>query len=158
MSSCAKRYTKVTLYRLKLVRERTARYPLKTCAGPTHVASLLHALLDDSDRERVLVVAVNGHNDILGVNEGASGGIHCCNLDVRNVLKFALLVNATAIILGHNHPDGRATPSKADVDMTESLKTACAAIGIPLVDHVIVAPNGCSYSMHEHGVAGLGGD
>ena len=56
----------------------------------------------------------------------------------REVAKRALELNASAIILVHNHPSGDPTPSEADVDMTEQIELACEAIGVALHDHVVV--------------------
>jgi DNA repair protein RadC len=56
----------------------------------------------------------------------------------REVAKRSLELNASAIILVHNHPSGDPTPSRADVDMTAQVETACAAIGVSLHDHVVI--------------------
>ena len=56
----------------------------------------------------------------------------------REVVKRALELNASALILVHNHPSGDPTPSQADVDMTRQIERAAKAVGIVLHDHVIV--------------------
>jgi DNA repair protein RadC len=92
---------------------------------------------------------------IVGVNEAGSGGVANCLLDPRNVLKFGIVSNASAILLSHNHPSGDPTPSAEDQDLTRAIVASCGVVGLPLVDHVIVAPGGGFYSMRDHGDAGL---
>ena len=60
----------------------------------------------------------------------------------REVVKRALELGASAVIMVHNHPSGDPTPSKADVEMTRTVATACATLGIDLHDHIIVGKNG----------------
>ena len=56
----------------------------------------------------------------------------------REVAKRALELNASAIILVHNHPSGDPTPSAADIDMTKRIVAACEAIGVVIHDHVVI--------------------
>jgi DNA repair protein RadC len=146
----------VPVYRLHMVKERTVSYAAERCLDGDSTAAVLHALLDDSDRERLYVIALNARSAILGVNEAGMGGSESCPVDRRNVLKFALLANARSIILGHNHSSGDPTPSAEDVELTLAVASAAEQVGIKLLDHVIVAPSGGHYSMHQHMVAGLG--
>ncbi len=60
----------------------------------------------------------------------------------REIVKRALELNASAIILVHNHPSGDPTPSKGDIDMTREIQKATAALGIAIHDHVIVGKKG----------------
>ena len=61
---------------------------------------------------------------------------------MREVVKRALEISATAIILVHNHPSGDPTPSRADIDMTQMIKSAARPLGITLHDHMIVGREG----------------
>ena len=60
----------------------------------------------------------------------------------REVVKRALILDATAVIMVHNHPSNRLDPSKADIEMTKRIKNALDAVGILLHDHVIVSKAG----------------
>lgn len=60
----------------------------------------------------------------------------------REVVRRALELGATAVVLAHNHPSGDPTPSKADVDLTKAIAKAGAAIGVDVLDHVIVGRKG----------------
>ena len=62
----------------------------------------------------------------------------------REVVKRALELGASAIIMVHNHPSGDTTPSKADIDVTHDVRGACEKLGIRLHDHVIIAKGGHS--------------
>ncbi|MBI3446574.1 MAG: hypothetical protein HY055_14750, partial [Magnetospirillum sp.] len=60
----------------------------------------------------------------------------------REVVKRALALHASAIIMVHNHPSGDPKPSRTDIDMTRSVKDALAAVGIAIHDHVIIGRTG----------------
>ena len=140
----------VPLYTLRMVKERTLFLPVSQVGMPNEAAALLHALLDDSDRERVYVISLDARCHVVGIHEVSVGGVSMCSVDIRNVLKPALLSNASFVLLGHNHTSRDARPSREDLAMTERTKIAAEIVGTPLVDHVIVA-RGSSYSFHEHG-------
>ena len=62
----------------------------------------------------------------------------------REVVKRALELGATAIIMVHNHPSGDPTPSRGDIDMTSEVKEAAGKLGIVLHDHIVIARGGAS--------------
>ena len=108
----------VPVYRLRLVRERVLHYAVEHCGSAHHAAQILHAELDDSDRERVVVIAVNGRNVPVGVETVAVGGLHGCGVAPRDVLKTvlqpaALWIGTTRLIdnvvLGEDPPPRVAT-------------------------------------------------
>jgi DNA repair protein RadC len=63
-------------------------------------------------------------------------------LYIREVVKRALELGATALIVVHNHPSGDATPSRGDIKMTQDLREALEKIGIALHDHLVIGRNG----------------
>jgi DNA repair protein RadC len=65
----------------------------------------------------------------------------------REVFKPAIIKNACSVIVAHNHPSNNADPSKADLDVTRKLKIAGMILGIKLVDHIIITPDGKAYSI-----------
>ncbi len=79
----------------------------------------------------------------------SSGGISETAVDIRMILKEALLNNATVIALTHNHPSLNATPSSDDDRITMRLEKACETMRIYFLDHVIVT-DGKYYSYREH--------
>jgi DNA repair protein RadC len=69
----------------------------------------------------------------------------------REVFKAALLANASAVILGHNHPSGNVTPSPEDLAITKRIAGGGELMGIQLADHVIVSADGTYFSFKESG-------
>jgi len=78
------------------------------------------------------------------------GGISSAALDVRRLVENAILSQASAVILAHNHPSGIALPSGDDYSATERAKAALATVGVALADHIIVA-DGDFVSMADSG-------
>jgi len=89
-------------------------------------------------RESMLAVFLNNSNRTLGYSIASIGGITACLVDIRLVLRDALLTQSTSIILVHNHPSGSLKPSQADLAITEKIKKAAAHMDIKLLDHIII--------------------
>lgn len=100
-------------------------------------------------KEHFLAITLNGGNDIIDIHIVSIGTINRTLIHPREVFVEAIKENATAIILVHNHPSGRAEPSNADIETTESLIQASMIIGIPILDHIIIDKEGY-YSFLEH--------
>lgn len=88
--------------------------------------------------EEVKVILLNKANKVLGIFDLSKGGICSSIIDVKIVLSIALKTLASGIIIVHNHPSGNLTPSKADIDITQKLKSACDIMEILLLDHLII--------------------
>ncbi|WP_437314689.1 JAB domain-containing protein [Sorangium sp. So ce385] len=82
----------------------------------------------------------------------AQGGLHGCSVTAKDILRAALSDAASALVLVHNHPSGDSAPSPEDVAMTDAVAAAGEVIGVPLVDHVILAPDGHYSSLHDLGM------
>jgi DNA repair protein RadC len=78
------------------------------------------------------------------------GGITETAVDVRVIMKEAILNNATVLVACHNHPSGNLQPSSQDDNLTRSLKRACETMRIYFLDHVIIT-DGNYFSYHEQG-------
>lgn len=96
------------------------------------------------EHEEVWLLALDGRSGLKSGTRLAQGGLHGCALVARDVLRAALREAASAIVLVHNHPSGDPTPSAEDVTMTRTLARACDAVGVPLLDHVVVARAGAA--------------
>jgi len=90
------------------------------------------------DTERFRILFLDRKNVLIADEEQAKGTIDHVPVYPREVAKRALELNASALILVHNHPSGDPTPSRADIDMTAQIELACGAIGVTLHDHVII--------------------
>lgn len=80
----------------------------------------------------------------------SKGGLTCTAVDVRVVIKEALLCGASALALVHNHPSGSIRPSREDDKLTKEMNTACQLMNIRMIDHVIVT-DGSFYSYADEG-------
>lgn len=100
------------------------------------------------EHEEVWVLALRSNRRVDAEWCVARGGLHGCGLLPADVLRPVLRCAASAFILVHNHPSGDPTPSQDDVVMTRALAQACSAVGLTLIDHVIVSRGG-SYSLAE---------
>jgi DNA repair protein RadC len=90
------------------------------------------------DTERFRILFLDRKNVLIADEEQARGTVDHVPVYPREVAKRALELNASALILVHNHPSGDPTPSQADIDMTEAIEIACSAIGVALHDHVVI--------------------
>lgn len=114
------------------------------------VYNLMHPQLQDKDIEEAWIVLLNQRFRLIKTRLISRGGITETAVDVRLILREALLANATVVALCHNHPSGNAKPSRDDDHLTDCVKKACDLMRIHLLDHVIIT-DGQYYSYHEHG-------
>jgi DNA repair protein RadC len=103
-------------------------------------------------RECFKVVALNRANKPFAETIMFTGGRSATIIDPKMVFEWLLLQRADAFIAGHNHPSGSLKPSQADIRITEKLKKAGQALDLPILDHVIVAPGGGTYSFADEGM------
>ena len=110
-----------------------------------HVVSGWDALLDychttmaHRETEQFRVLYLDRKNVLIADEEQARGTVDHVPVYPREVVKRALELNASAIILVHNHPSGDPTPSGADIDMTRQIDEAVQALGLTLHDHLII--------------------
>ncbi len=111
---------------------------LEKITSSTAVFDLMQPILGDLPHEEFWILYCNNSNKVVQKNQLSKGGITGTLVDVRLVLKNALEVGATALILCHNHPSGTLKPSQADKDITQKLKTAAQSLDIKVLDHLII--------------------
>ena len=102
------------------------------------VFDIMQPILGELPHEEFWILYLNNSNKVIQKNQLSKGGITGTLVDVRLVLKNALEVGATALVLCHNHPSGTLKPSQADKDITQKLKTASQSLDIKVLDHLIV--------------------
>ena len=90
------------------------------------------------DTEQFRILFLDRKNVLIADEAQAKGTVDHVPVYPREVAKRALELNASAIILVHNHPSGDPTPSQADISMTEQIDMACGAIGVVVHDHVVI--------------------
>lgn len=101
--------------------------------------------------EEVKILLLNKSNKVLGVYDLSKGGMSSSIIDVKIVLSIALKTLASGIIIAHNHPSGNLSPSKADINITEKLKSACNLMDITVLDHLIISKDNY-YSFADDGL------
>jgi DNA repair protein RadC len=116
----------------------------------TRVYNHMHPVMQDLDVEEFWVLFLNQSHRLIKKMRIAHGGISEVSVDVRIIIREAVLSNATIVIACHNHPSGSIMPSRADNQLTDSLKRACELMRLYFMDHVIVT-DGRYYSYHEEG-------
>ena len=120
---------------------------------PEMVADVFSHRLGGLVTEVMVAIALDGRSHFLAEVEVARGGRHGMSLTTSDVLRPMIRAGAAAFLLIHNHPSGSAEPSRADIEMTTVLEAAADIVGVPLLDHVIVAGRGGGWcSMLELGL------
>lgn len=104
----------------------------------------------DLDVEEAYIVLMNNNYKHIKTIRLSHGGITETAVDVRVIIKEAVLCNATIVALAHNHPSGNIHPSGYDDQITRQVKSACDAMRLHFADHIIVT-DGAYYSYHESG-------
>ncbi|MEL6618849.1 MAG: DNA repair protein RadC [Pseudomonadota bacterium] len=97
-----------------------------------------HTTMAHRETEQFRVLYLDRKNVLIADEEQAKGTVDHVPVYPREVAKRALELNASAMILVHNHPSGDPTPSQSDIDMTHQVEMACGALGLTLHDHLIV--------------------
>lgn len=132
---------------------RTTGKPFASITCSTDAANLLIDLWDEDTIEYIesfCVLLLNRANKVVAYRFVGLGGISGVVVDPKTIFQSALLSNASAIILAHNHPSGNTRPSRADLNLTEKIKSGAAHLDIVVLDHIIVTKEG-HYSMADSG-------
>ncbi len=120
-------------------------------ANPRATRDFLQVRFSGLEHEVFVVIFLDNRNRVIKVEEMFRGTIDGASVHPREVVKAALLNNAAAVILSHNHPSGVAEPSQADEIITGRLRDALSLIDVRVLDHIIVATEGCT-SFAERGL------
>jgi DNA repair protein RadC len=135
------------------LRELTVRYSVKktdigepvvvgrALKSPRDSAELLMRALADQPTEVFAMLCLSTKHRIIAYHEVSRGTLDSTLVHPREVFKAALLANAAAIIVSHNHPSGDPSPTIDDLDVTRRLAAAGEILGILVLDHIIVGDN-----------------
>ena len=116
----------------------------------TKVYRYMHPLMQDLDTEEFWALLLNQNHRLIKAVKIAHGGISEVSVDVRIIMREAVIAKATILAVCHNHPSGSLRPSNADDALTQNIKKACEVMRIHFMDHVIVT-DGQYFSYHETG-------
>ena len=122
----------------------------KDLGSPQAIYDLMHPKMQDLDREEAWIILMNQNYKLIKTECLSHGGLSETAVDIRLIVKSAILNNATIVALCHNHPSNNAMASKEDDRLTERLKKACELMRLYLLDHVIIT-DGAYYSYRERG-------
>jgi DNA repair protein RadC len=117
---------------------------------PADAAALLRARLEDEAVEVCLVLLLDTRHRVRGVHQVGRGTLDTCIVHPRDVFKAAVLANAAAIVVAHNHPSGDPTPSLEDLALCHRLRQCAEILGIGLLDFLVIG-DGRYYSFQEQG-------
>lgn len=115
------------------------------------VYALLGPIASERACESLWAVMLDARSRIVAIHEVARGGLSSVHVEARDMFRAAVVANASAIILAHNHPSGDCNPSAADIAITEHACNAGELLGVKVLDHVIIGASGF-YSMLDAGV------
>jgi len=113
-----------------------------TLSSWSAVLDYLRAAMAFEPREQFRVLFLDKRNHLIADEVQQRGTIDHTPVYPREVIKRAIELGATAIVIVHNHPSGDPTPSRADIDMTKAIIAACQVLGIAMHDHVVIAKDG----------------
>lgn len=136
----------IEVYKLFSFREKKERL---LCSNDIYL--MMKAYLQDLDNEEFWVIMLNNSSYIIKKVRISFGGIDATFVDVRFILKEALLCNAVSLVMVHNHPSGNKRPSTQDNSLTESVRKAAQTMNIRVLDHLIFTNDGY-YSYSDEGV------
>ncbi|MFN3576578.1 MAG: RadC family protein [Tabrizicola sp.] len=120
----------------RMMRARVIQKPV--LSGWDALLDYCHTTMAHRETEQFRVLFLDRKNVLIADEEQARGTVDHVPVYPREIVKRALELNASALILVHNHPSGDPTPSDADLAMTHQVKDACDALGLALHDHLII--------------------
>ena len=119
-------------------------------ATATRIYNYMLPKMQDLSTEEFHILLMNQNYRLIKSVKISQGGITETSVDIRVIMREAVLNNATILAACHNHPSGRLTPSRQDDELTQCIQKACQLMRIHFLDHVIVT-DGAYYSYHEQG-------
>lgn len=141
-------------YDVRLVQEHSGLYDLnREIRSSTQAAEICKQLYDmhNLSYEKTVSITLNARLEVVGCFEVSRGTVDESAIYPREIATRALLTNAKAVILAHNHPSGTPNPSKNDIEATKKIKDVLAMLNINLLDHIIIAHEQ-TYSMADKGL------
>jgi DNA repair protein RadC len=132
----------IAAYRVMLVRDQHLAFEQSTLSNSRQAQAIIRKLIrtyGQSDREQFCVVLLNTKNEAIGLNIVSTGAVSYAHVHPREVLKPAILANAAAMILCHNHPSGDVSPSREDEAITARIIQASQILGIQVHEHLVIS-------------------
>ncbi len=134
--------------------EEAAVVDKRSLTSPELVSQVMLPTLKSLDHEECWVLYLNRAHFLIGKEMVTSGSLSSVILDTGRILKRAIEKQCSQLVLVHNHPSGSPRPGQADIVQTDTLRRALSAIGVSLLDHVILADDSF-YSFAEERIGKL---
>jgi DNA repair protein RadC len=141
----------MTIYEYTFSRRRIAETPA-IVRSPSDTLPILRDLIGDRETERLAVLWLDTKLHIIGAEVVYIGNVPAALVRVGELFRGAVRVNATAMILAHNHPSGDPTPSPDDMNLTAEVLAAGRLLDIELLDHLILGEEGTFTSLRDRGI------
>ncbi len=126
-----------------------ANDPVKKITSPADILSSVWKYTEEN-QEHFIIADLNGAHEVIEIRMISKGLVNRTLVHPREAYRGAIVNNATAVILIHNHPSGNTEPSIEDIEITTRIKNAGKIVGIEVLDHIIIARKGY-YSFLEEG-------
>lgn len=111
-----------------------------------------YSRLQGKQKEHLYAVYLSNDNKVIGDKLISLGQSMQTSLDVKDIVRTAVLTDASAVVLVHNHPSGNCSPTGSDLKATEKVQTALQTFGVELLDHVIISRETCHSMKAEGGI------
>lgn len=122
----------------------------KKLDAATAIYEYMHPKMQDLDTEEAWILLMNQNYKLIDAKRISHGGITETAVDIRIIIREALLHNATVVAFCHNHPSNNLRPSNDDNRLTQRIKSACETMRLYFLDHLIIT-DGAYYSYREQG-------
>ncbi len=139
----------VTAIAHRMIKQEIIKQPVLN--NWTRLMDYCHMSMDFETKEHFRILFMNKKNMLIADEVQASGTVDHTPAYPREIMKRALELGATAMILMHNHPSGDPKPSKADIEMTRQIIEASRPFNITVHDHIVMA-RGCHFSFKQEGL------
>ena len=116
--------------------------PVRTVKSLEEIGEHMESLFYGARVEQVYAMYLDDRNHILKVEKCFEGTVNASSVFVNVLSSRMITLGATQLVLAHNHPRGFALPSREDMNLTSQIRQKLGTLGLKLVDHVIVAPDG----------------
>ena len=144
----------VAAYHLTSSTARDASAPV--AGSPDAVVRAIREIytIDALDQEHMIAVFLDSRQRVIDLVTISIGTLGRVDVHPRDIFRPALRLSAAAIVLAHNHPSGDATPSSSDIELTVRMIAGGELLGVPVVDHLILARGGDTTSLASLGLMG----
>ncbi|CAM1334961.1 RadC family protein [Tenacibaculum aestuariivivum] len=147
----AKAITIITALEFGKRRQFEKNATITTVKSSLDAATILQFSLGDIEHEEFWVLYLNNSNKILAKHQLSKGGFTATLVDVRLLYQKALQLSAVGVIVSHNHPSGKLSPSESDIQLTKKIKEAGRTLDIKLLDHLIITQK-AYFSFADEGI------